>query len=65
MAISTFETKFCGQKLCAQKDGFRKSGHIYGITLAMTSFIVFTFFLLPSHLLNGTQKNIKSSYVMT
>ena len=29
MAISTFEIKICGQKLCAQKDGFRKSGHIY------------------------------------
>ena len=27
MAISTFEIKICGQKLCAQKDGFRKSGH--------------------------------------
>ena len=22
MAISTFEIKICGQKLCAQKDGF-------------------------------------------
>ena len=29
MAISTFQIKICGQKLCAQKDGFRKSGHIY------------------------------------
>ena len=28
MAISTFEIKICGQKLCAQKDGFCKSGHI-------------------------------------
>ena len=28
MAILTFEIKICGQKLCAQKDGFRKSGHI-------------------------------------
>ena len=29
MAISTFEIKICGQKLRAQKDGFRKLGHIY------------------------------------
>ena len=29
MDFSTFEMKICGQKLCAQKDGFRKSGHIY------------------------------------
>ena len=28
MSISTFDIKICGQKLCAQKDGFRKSGHI-------------------------------------
>ena len=29
MAISTFEIKICGQKLCAQKDGFCKFGHNY------------------------------------
>ena len=29
MDFSTFEIKICGQKLCAQKDGFRKSGHIW------------------------------------
>ena len=28
MAFSTFEIKICGQKLCAQMDGFHKSGHI-------------------------------------
>ena len=28
MQISTFEIKICGKKLCAQKDGFRKSSHI-------------------------------------
>ena len=38
MAISTFEIKICGQKSCAQKDGFRKSGHICGIIFAAPGF---------------------------
>ena len=29
MAISTFEIKICSQKLCTQKDGFRKFSHNY------------------------------------
>ena len=29
MAISTFEIKICGQKLCSQKDGFCNFGHIF------------------------------------
>ena len=31
MAISTFEIKSCGQKLCAQKDSFCKPGYIYDL----------------------------------
>ena len=35
MAISTFEFEICGQKLCAQKDGFRKFGHILCLSHAV------------------------------
>ena len=39
MAISTFEIKICSQKLCAQKDGFRKSSHIYFIIKICTIYL--------------------------
>ena len=37
MTFSTLEIKILGQKFCAQKDGFRKLGHIFASQLAYES----------------------------
>ena len=50
MIISTFEIKIWGQKLCAQKDWFRISGHIstYSYALVAISFTSALYIHIPN-----------------
>ena len=46
MNFSAFEIKILGQKLCAQKDGFCKLGHIFKMALFFSSFYIASWYIL-------------------